>query len=118
MVLLFVIRHSCFVILLSRLVVGELNAPRLRNADRFLPTQVRSRDAAAFVDDFGWSAARHDLAAETASAGTEVEEAVGAGDHFAVVLDDEQRITEVAKLVQCGDEAGVIARMEADRRFI
>ncbi len=68
--------------------------------------------------DFVGRAGGYDLAAEPAGAGAEVEQAVGAGDHFAVVLDDEKRVAEVAKFLQCDDEAGVVARVEADRRLV
>ena len=84
----------------------------------FLPLKIRPGDAAAFFGDFVGRAAGDDLAAEAAGGGAEVEEAVGAGDDFAVVLDDEQRVAEVAEFVERGDEAGVVARVEADRGFV
>ena len=69
-------------------------------------------------DDFVRRAGGDDLATEPAGAGAEVEQAVGTRDHFAIVLDDEQRVAEVAKLLQRGDEPRVVARVEADRRLV
>ena len=89
-----------------------------RNADRFLAAQVRAGDAAACFRDFLRRAGGQDLAAESAGAGAEVEQAVGAGDDFAIVLDDEQRVAEVAQFFECDDEAAVVARVEADRGFV
>ena len=92
--------------------------PLLRHADRLLAAEVRAGDAAALARDFVRRARGDDLAAEPAGAGAEVEQAVGVGDHFAVVLDDEQRVAEVAELLQRRDEPRVVARVEADRRFV
>ena len=59
-----------------------------------------------------------DLAAEAAGAGAEVEQVVGAGDHFAVVLDDQQRVAQVAELLQGVEQPAVVARVQADRRLV
>ena len=71
----------------------------------FLPLRYGPVTLPRFFDDFVGRAAGDDLAAEAAGAGAEVEQAVGAGDDFAVVLDDEQRVAEVAEFVEGGDQA-------------
>ncbi len=48
--------------------------------------------------------------------GTEVEELIGAGDDFFVVLDHQQRVAEVAEFVERADQPQVVPRVQADRR--
>ena len=76
----------------------------------FLPLRYGPVTLPRFLRDLLGRAAGDDLAAEAAGAGAEVEQAVGAGDHFAVVLDDEQRVAQVAQFLQRGDAAGVLSR--------
>ena len=52
------------------------------------------------------------------AAGTEIEQLVGAADHFAVVLDHQQRIAQVAELLQGVQQPAVVARVQADRRLV
>ena len=53
-----------------------------------------------------------------AGAGTEVEQLIGIGDHFAVVLDHQQRVAQVAELFQGVEQPPVVAGMQADRRLV
>ena len=48
----------------------------------------------------------------------EVEQLIGAGDHFAIVLDQQQRVAQVAQLFQRLDQPAVVARVQADRRLV
>ena len=89
--------ERCERIFFAFLTAFVLDPSRLRDRDRLLAAQIRAGDAAAFFGDFVRRAGGDDLAAEAAGAGAEVEQAVGAGDHFAIVLDDEQRVAEVAQ---------------------
>ena len=59
-----------------------------------------------------------DLAAAVARAGAEVDEVVGRLDHLAVVLDQDQRVAQVAEPLQGREQPGVVARVEADRRLV
>ena len=59
-----------------------------------------------------------DFAAQFAGSRSEVEQLIGAADNIMVVLNDEQRVAEVAQLVQGADQACVVARVEADGRFV
>ena len=54
------------------------------------------------------------MSAETARAGTEVENIVGVADSVFIVLDDKDGIAEVAELQQGLDEAVVVALMQAN----
>ena len=59
-----------------------------------------------------------DLAAAVAGAGAEVEQVVGGGDHFAIVLDQDQRVAEVAEVLQGCEQPAIVARMQADGRLV
>ena len=89
-----------------------------RHRDRLLAAQVRPGDAAALFGDVRGRAVGDDLAAESAGAGAEVEEVVGACDHLAVVLDDHQRVAQVAELLERVEQPRVVARVQADRRLV
>ena len=93
---------------------ADSSAPRIA----FLPLRYGPVTLPRCLRDLRGRAAGDDLAAEAAGAGAEVEQAVGAGDHFAVVLDDEQRVAQVAELLQRAEQPRVVARVQADRRFV
>ena len=54
----------------------------------------------------------------TTGAGTEIQQLVGVGDHLAIMLHKDQGVAQVAKFFQGVKEPGVVAGMQADRRFI
>ena len=51
-------------------------------------------------------------------AGTDVDEVIGGADRVLVVLDDDDRIAQVAQLAQGGDEPVIVALVQADARFV
>ena len=59
-----------------------------------------------------------DLAAVLAGAGADVDDPVGGADRLLVVLDDDQRVAEVAQLRQRADQLVVVALVQADRRLV
>ena len=59
-----------------------------------------------------------DLAAVDAGAGAEVHDAVREADRLLVVLDDDDRVPEVAHRDERVDELAVVLRVEADRRLV
>ena len=59
-----------------------------------------------------------DLAAVLAGPGADVDDPVGRPDRLLVVLDDEDRVAEVAQPGQRGDELGVVALVEPDRWLV
>ena len=63
-------------------------------------------------------AGENQLAAVFAGAGAEVHDVIGGHDGVGIVLDDEQRVAEVAQAFQDFDQAVRIARVQADRRLI
>ena len=53
-----------------------------------------------------------------ARAGTEIENLVGGQHRIGIVLDDKQRVAQIAQALQNFDQAVRIARMQADRRLV
>ena len=53
-----------------------------------------------------------------ARAGTHVDEVVGGADDVFVVFYYDYRISKIAEADHCGDEAGGVGGMEADRRLV
>ena len=88
------------------------------HGDRLLAAQVRAGHRAAALGDLRGRAVGDDLAAVLAGAGAEVADVVAARDHFAIVLDHQQRVAQVAQLVQRRQQPRVVARVQADRRFV
>ena len=60
----------------------------------------------------------HKAAAVASSARAEVDDVVGAADGFLVVLDDQNGVPEVAKILESSEQTAVIAMMQADGRLI
>ncbi len=60
----------------------------------------------------------HDVAAVLAGARADVDDPVGRGDGVLVVLDDDERVAEVAQARQRLDEPVVVALVQADRRLV
>ena len=58
------------------------------------------------------------MAAGIARAGPEVHDEVGAANGLFVVLDDEHGVAEIAQLFERGEQAIVVARVQADGRLV
>ena len=61
---------------------------------------------------------RRDPAARLARAGPEVDKVVGRLDDLAVVLDQDQRVAQVAEVPQGAEQPAVVARVQPDRRLV
>ena len=59
-----------------------------------------------------------DLSAERTGTGTDVDDVVGRRNRVVIMLDDEHRVAEVAQTFQRGDEAFVVALVQADARLV
>ena len=59
-----------------------------------------------------------DLAAAHAGAGAEVDDVVGGPHRVFVVLDDDDRVAQVAQLGERVEQPLVVARVQADRRLV
>ena len=53
-----------------------------------------------------------------AGAGADVDDPIGGADRLFVVLDDKDRVAEVAHPEERADEPGVVALMKPDRRLV
>ena len=56
--------------------------------------------------------------AELAGARSDVHDEVGQANRLLVVLDDDDRVAEVAQALERRDEAAVVALVQADRRLV
>ena len=84
-----------------------------RLPDRNAPV-IDPGDAHQVVDRAG----HHDVAAVLARARTDVDHPVGGADGVLVVLDDDQRVAEVAQPGQRLDQPVVVPLVQADRRLV
>ena len=89
-----------------------------RDLDKFASRQVRARDAALRLADIGNAARRHDLAAVYARAGTDIDNIVRLTHGVLVMLDNDQRVAEVAQTLHSGDQLVVVALVQADARLV
>ena len=92
--------------------------PPIRRRDDAPARQIRARDRLLGACDLGGRAARDDPTAVLAGARAHVDQEVGGADRLLVVLDDDDRVSEVAQAHERGQEASVVALVQADRRLV
>ena len=68
--------------------------------------------------DLGRRALGDDLAAMDAGGRADVDDVVGLADGVLVMLDDDDRVAEVAEVPERVEQAGVVALVQADRRLV
>ncbi len=90
----------------------------VRDRDRPLAAKERAGDRARLGEDHLERPVGDDLAAVLAGPGPDVHDPVRGPDRLLVVLDDEDRVAEVAQARQRRDELGVVALVEPDRRLV
>ena len=95
-----------------------LDPSLLRHLDLPFAREKRSRHAARLAGDFVRRAGGDDFAAAHARAGAEVDEVIGRPHRVFVVLDDDDRVAQVAQLGERVEQPLVVARMQADRRLV
>ena len=83
-----------------------------------LPDKKRPRHAARLAGDFVGRADGDDFAAADAGAGAEVDDVVGGPHRVFVVLDDDDRVAQVAQVGERVEQPLVVARVQADRRLV
>ena len=91
---------------------------RLGTAMLPLAAQVLAGDRGGAGLDFRRRALRDQMSAVHAGAGTQVDDVIGREDGLLVVLDDDDGVAEVAQLLQRGEQAAVVALVQADRGLI
>ena len=92
--------------------------PRGRQRHRSLAAQERPGDRARLGQDDLERPVGDDLAAVLAGPGPDVDDPVGGPDRLLVVLDDEDGVAKVAQPRERGDQLGVVALVEPDRRLV
>ena len=80
--------------------------------------EVVAGERTRVLHEVGVAAAVHDGAAVHAGARTDVDDPVGRADRVLVVLDDDERVAEVAEGDERVDEATVVALVEPDARLV
>ena len=100
-------------------LAGRVVRARLaRHLDATAPGEVVAGHRVRIGGDFVGRAFGDDAAAVHAGAGADVDHVVGAADGVLVVLDDDHRVADVAQLAQGGEQAVVVALVQADRRLV
>ena len=108
----------CFWLSALRSLPSADDASRPRHRNRLPAAQVRPGHGSLLLDELVDSSFRHDLPAVLSGGGAEVADVVAAIDHVPVMFDDQQRVSKIAQPVQRGEQAGVVARVQADRRLV
>ena len=80
--------------------------------------QVLAGQGCRFPPDRVGRALRHDLAAVVAGPRPQVHDVIGAADGLLVVFDHQNRVAEIAQPRQRGQQALVVALVQADARFV
>ena len=101
----------------NRLSVGG-RAALGRHGNLQFAAQVTPRQRIGAALDFFRAALGDQIPARVARAGAEVHHVVGAANGFFVVLDDEHGVAQVAQFFERGDQAIVVARVQADGRLV
>ena len=104
----------------ARLAAAHWRTCAVRSGPGIAALPLRYRPVSDLRDglDLRRRARRGDRPAELARAGPEVDQVVGRLDHLAVVLDQDQRVAQVAEVPQRREQPGVVARVQADRRLV
>ena len=63
-------------------------------------------------------AGEDDLAALHARARAHLDQMIGGEHHVSVVLNDDERVAEVAEALKRANESSVVGRMQPDARFV
>ena len=91
---------------------------RTIDVDALLPGEPGAGDRIRVGGDLGRRAARDDVAAALARAGTDLEQLVGGHHHLRVVLHHHQRVAGVAQPRHHPEDAADVARVQADRGLV
>ena len=101
---------------------AEFVRPRLaasrRNLDAKFVGEITAGERVRHLDDLAVSASADDFSAVFSGARAEVENAVGGAHDVGIVLDHENRVSQVAQVVQDLDEPVRIAAVQADGRLV
>src|ERR1700737_5127188 len=89
-----------------------------RDLDLLAPRKVRARQRALVLHHLTRGARGDDLTAQLAGARTEVHQPVRFLHGLLVVLDDDDRVPQVAQALERGEQARVVALVQPDGRLV
>ena len=89
-----------------------------RDGNRQFAAQILRRERIRVLQNFRQRARRHEFAAVNARAGAEVNDVIRIADRVGVVLDHEHGVAEVAQALERGQQAVVVALVQADARLV
>ena len=98
-------------------MLAPFDAAPLGYFDVAAARQVVAGQGLVFQEVLLW-ACGDDLASADAGAGSDVDDVVGAENHIAVVLDDDDRVAEVAQLFEGIDQSAVVALVQTNRGLV
>ena len=93
-------------------------AALLRDRDEFAAREVGARDGVGVLLDLLGRALGDDATAVRAGARADVDDVVGRVHRVLVVFDDDQRIAEIAQVLERREQAVVVALVQADARLV
>src|SRR5437762_13291694 len=97
----------------NRLSIG---LPAFVGYRNFAPSgQIEARQTAGRLRDDFRRAAGYDVSAFRSSPGSEIDDIIGASNRLFIVLDDDNRISEILQLFQSRQSPGVILVFKSDR---
>ena len=80
--------------------------------------KILSRDRFGGLRYLGGRSGGDDAPAMAAGARPDVHQVIGGVQQIEIVFDDKHGVAQIAQLAQYGNQPGVVARMQADRRFV
>ena len=80
--------------------------------------EILAGERRGILRDFGWGSGGNQAAAQASRAGSEIDDVIGALDGFGIVFHYQHRIAEIAQAGESVEQAFIIARVEADGRFV
>src|SRR5439155_21983883 len=98
--------------------VAAALAPSRRHRDRQRAREVAPGQRVAVRHDLVGGADGDEMAAELASARSQVDNIIRRADRLLVVLHDEHRVTEITKALQGLEQSSIVPLMQSDRWLI
>src|SRR5581483_5453150 len=89
-----------------------------RHGDGLGAAEVLARERRFCLQNLGRRSLGRDLAAAVAGAGAEIEKIIRRANNLAIVLDDDERVAQVAQVLERLQEPAIVARMQSNSRLI
>ncbi len=85
---------------------------------RSSPLRYRAVSDSRLFNKFAARSGEQQASAVLARSRSQIDHVIGGGDRVGIVLDDQDRVAQIAQALQDFDQAVRVARMEPDRRLI